>query len=63
MSVYFTTNQEKLMKRVRFIQEEVAACNFHPEPCPLLDSQINEARVLVSRLSEALRLLESELKP
>lgn len=54
-------DQRDAMDRVRFFKEEVGMCIFHPEPCPLLMMQLNEARVLVKRLADALLKAEQLL--
>lgn len=58
----FYSTQDKVFKKIKMYQEEVAQVYFPDEDCPLLVSKIQEAEVLINRLGYNLQELKESLK-
>lgn len=56
------SHQEDLMSRVKLLQTLVSECDMIDDPCPLLDTQLNDLSVLTSKLEGAIRQLQESLK-
>ena len=59
---YFTTEQKKLINKVRVYQDEVADCDLRDEPCPLLVAQLEELVTITKRLGSNAQALLSTIR-
>ena len=50
MSQHLTTQQEKLLNKIRVFQEEIATSEFHSVQCPALYSELQEVSVMLQRM-------------
>jgi hypothetical protein len=53
-----TTEEEKILSRIRMLREMVAEASLHETPCPLQDSNLNDLSVLTERLTSQIRRLQ-----
>jgi hypothetical protein len=59
---HFTFGQEKLFAKLKMYQEEIAALDFGPSACPLLDNQLNVLAVLLERIDRIVRELRESME-
>ena len=59
---HFIFDQEKLFNKLKMYQEEIAALEFQPSPCPLLDNPLNVLSVLLERLDRIVAELRESME-
>ncbi len=56
------TEEEQMLSRIEFLVGEISKCRFRHEACPLLNTQLLDAKVLLGRLNEAVLELRIALQ-
>lgn len=62
MSRCYFGHEEANYKRMLAMQQELADCKFHAEPCPLLHTQIVDAMVFAKRFLAQAQIVKDVLE-